>query len=409
MAYELQEAREKVLEAGKRCQDEGLIVRTWGNISARISDTQFVITPSGKAYESLSPEDIVIVDIKTCAYEGDLKPSSECGVHADVYAMRPEVNFVIHTHQTYASCVSITGNDIELSEEEQKFLGEKIPCAEYGMSSSPKLRRQVKKCLKANPKANSMLLRNHGVLCMGTDLENAFEISSMMEQVCKYKYDTLVLGFDKVKEQESKEELAKWDEVLASEEDLDKNGFVDYGTSSCDGNQITLTLGEKEYTFSITDPKPLGKGLFKRNLNKIGKLHQKIYEDRTVFNVCHVTLPNIVDISKKQFDFVPYIDDQAQIIGDDVKCVGKITGKPHFESAKTIAKALRKDNAVLVAGQGALIVGSSESDLEAAAFVLEKGCLAAKLALCQEDAKSVPKRIAKKERQFYKECYSKLK
>ena len=132
MAYETEEARRLVIEAGQRLQSEGLIVRTWGNISARISDTQFVITPSGKAYETLTPEDIVIVNIKKCTYEGDIKPSSECGIHADVFAMRPEVNFVIHTHQTYASVVSIVGEDIELSEEEKQFLGEKIPCAAYG-------------------------------------------------------------------------------------------------------------------------------------------------------------------------------------------------------------------------------------------------------------------------------------
>lgn len=410
MAYELNEARIKVLEAAKRCQDDGLIVRTWGNISARISDTQFVITPSGRAYESLSPEDIVIVDIKKCTYEGDLKPSSESGIHADVYAMRPEANFVIHTHQTYASCVSILGEDIELSEEEQTFLGDKIPCAEYGMSSSEKLRKQVKKCLKSNTKANSMLLRNHGVLCIGTDFDNAFEISSMMEQVCKYKYEMLVSGFDKVNAKgDSDENLEKWDEVLASEEDLNKSGFVDYGTSSCEGNQVKLTLGEKEYTFSLTDPKPLGKSIFKKNLNKIAKLHQKIYEDRSISNICHVTLPNIVDVSKKDYDFIPYIDDQAQIVGDDVKCVGKINKKPHFESAKAISKALKKDNAVLIAGQGALVVGGSESDVEACAYVLEKGCLAAKLALCNGKAQSVPKLIAKKERKFYVESYSKLK
>ena len=112
MAYSVEEAKKLVIEAGLKLKNEGLIVRTWGNISARISDTQFVITPSGKAYENLSPDDIVVVNIKKCTYEGDIKPSSECGIHADVYAMRPEVDFVVHTHQTYASVVSILGEEI---------------------------------------------------------------------------------------------------------------------------------------------------------------------------------------------------------------------------------------------------------------------------------------------------------
>ena len=55
MAYEIQEAKELVVKAGKELIEKGLIARTWGNVSARISDTQFVITPSGRAYEDLLP------------------------------------------------------------------------------------------------------------------------------------------------------------------------------------------------------------------------------------------------------------------------------------------------------------------------------------------------------------------
>lgn len=416
MAYQVDEAKRLVIEAGLRLQSEGLIARTWGNISARISDTQFVVTPSGKAYEGLTLDDIVVVDIKKCTYEGDIKPSSECGIHADVFAMRPEVNFVIHTHQIYASAMSIIGQDIELTEEEKGFLGDRIPCAEYGMSSSEKLRKQVKKCLKKSKDCSSMLLRNHGVLCMGTDYDNAFEISSIMEQVCRFKYEELTKGFDDAKPIDfdevaadiSKEEGdAPEEEAVA--EDL-KGGFVDYGTSSLDGETVTLILGDKEYTYNYKDKKPISKGIFRRGLNKIALIHSKIYEERKVTNIYQVTLPNIVDISKKAGKgFSAYIDDQAQIVGESVRCVGKAGKKPHFESPSAIVKGLRDNGAVLIADQGALIVGSSQDDLEATAYVLEKGCMAAKVAMCHPEAEAVPKRIAKKEREFYKETYSKLK
>ena len=58
MAYELEEAKKLVVAAGKKLVESGLIARTWGNVSARISDTQFVITPSGRAYETLTPEEL---------------------------------------------------------------------------------------------------------------------------------------------------------------------------------------------------------------------------------------------------------------------------------------------------------------------------------------------------------------
>ena len=77
MSYTEEEARRLVVDAGIRLVKEGLTARTWGNISARISDSEFIITPSGMAYESLGPGDLVRCRIEDCSYEGEIKPSSE--------------------------------------------------------------------------------------------------------------------------------------------------------------------------------------------------------------------------------------------------------------------------------------------------------------------------------------------
>lgn len=114
MAYDVEEAKKLVVEAGKKLLETGLIARTWGNVSARISDTQFVITPSGRAYDTLTPDEVVVVNIDDCSHEGDIKPSSEKGIHADAYKHHPLVNFVIHTHQKAATIVSITGMEIKM-------------------------------------------------------------------------------------------------------------------------------------------------------------------------------------------------------------------------------------------------------------------------------------------------------
>ncbi len=97
------EAKNLVIRAGHELLKAGLIVRTWGNISCRINEAQFVITPSGKAYDTLTPDDIVLVNIADLTYDGDVKPSSEKGIHASCYELRPDVNFVIHTHQIFKS------------------------------------------------------------------------------------------------------------------------------------------------------------------------------------------------------------------------------------------------------------------------------------------------------------------
>ena len=74
---ELNEIRQKVCDAGRQLLREGLVARTWGNVSMRVNDTQMMITPSGRPYDELTPNDMVLVDIYTLKYEGKIKPSSE--------------------------------------------------------------------------------------------------------------------------------------------------------------------------------------------------------------------------------------------------------------------------------------------------------------------------------------------
>ena len=184
MICDREQAARLVIEAGKRLSATGLIERTWGNISARISDTQFVITPSGMAYDRLTPEDIVTVNIADCSYEGSVKPSSEKGIHADAYRLRPDVDFVIHTHQLYGTAYGVVGRPLRLRDE---VLGEFVPNAAYGISSTKTLRRNVAAVVGDCPKARAVFMRGHGVLCLGTDCEDCFRIAERLETVCEQK------------------------------------------------------------------------------------------------------------------------------------------------------------------------------------------------------------------------------
>lgn len=190
MKYSEQQARTLVVQAGHRLLECGLVARTWGNISARISDTHFVITPSGRSYETLTPEDLVLVQIADCAYEGDRKPSSEKGIHAAVYRHRPDAGFVIHTHQDYASCVGVGGKT--LTGFDHPLLGNQIPCGAYGMPSTKKLQKGVEAAMVANPEAKAIFMRQHGALCMAEDFEEAFALAKALEEVCKAEFDRVV-------------------------------------------------------------------------------------------------------------------------------------------------------------------------------------------------------------------------
>lgn len=181
MAYTEQEARALIIEAGHRLLEEKLIARTWGNISARISDTQFIITPSGRAYDTLRPEDLVKVTIKDESHEGRYKPSSEKGVHAAAYQLRENVDFVIHTHQFYASAVCAEDVDTLFA-----------PCAPYGLPGSKKLKRAVARTIRDNPQNQAFLMARHGALCLGKDYDDAFAVAEKLEAQCKTLFDARV-------------------------------------------------------------------------------------------------------------------------------------------------------------------------------------------------------------------------
>ena len=173
MYYSETEARRLVIEAGHKLLENKLIARTWGNISARISRDEFIITPSGRAYDRLSPSDLVKVRISDCSYSGSVRPSSERGVHAAAYALRQGAGFIIHTHQYYASAVAAECRSISAA-----------PCASYALPGTAKLRRNVEACIRSNPYENMFLMARHGALILGSNMDEAFSRAESLEKIC---------------------------------------------------------------------------------------------------------------------------------------------------------------------------------------------------------------------------------
>lgn len=171
MFFAEKDARDLVIAAGKKLLDANLVSRTWGNISARISENEFIITPSGRDYESLRPEDLVKVRMDDLSYAGAVKPSSEKGIHADAYLLRRDAAFVIHTHQFYASALSAEGKDFPFA-----------PCAGYGLPGTGKLRKAVSASLAENPGSKAFLMEKHGALLLGESPEEAFALAEELEE-----------------------------------------------------------------------------------------------------------------------------------------------------------------------------------------------------------------------------------
>ncbi len=181
---DLQAAREIVCQAGLKLAGEGLVARTWGNISCRVDEDSFVITPSGRNYEDLRPEDIVQVQIDDLAWSGGVKPSSEKGLHAEVYKLAPSAGAVIHTHQQNASAVAAARREIPLDNEEmERIIGPVVPCAGYGLPGTKKLKTASAAALKESG-SKAALMANHGAVCFGGDMDEAFLVAMTLEKAC---------------------------------------------------------------------------------------------------------------------------------------------------------------------------------------------------------------------------------
>lgn len=187
--------KQQVVDAAQSLTRKGFLMATGGNLSVRILGQKlFAITPSNYDYMKMTPEDICILDFDLIQVEGTLKPSVESAMHGAIYQARPDVNAVAHTHQVYASALSLIKSPIPtLFDEQARFLGRSVEIIPYAPSGTGFLRDVVAKHVKSHN--NAFLMQNHGALCLGHDLERAAHNVEILEK-CSLAY-LLALCADK--------------------------------------------------------------------------------------------------------------------------------------------------------------------------------------------------------------------
>ncbi len=395
MAIEKRTAQELVVKAGLELMEKGLIARTWGNVSARISDNVFVITPSGIPYEKLTPDDIVEVTIDELAYdENGLKPSSEKGVHAAAYKYHPEVDFVIHTHQIAASAVSVKAKDVPVTGDYVSVLGPVVPNAEYGMPSTGKLKKAVDAAIEANPASKAFLMRHHGTVCIGTDYDDAFNVVNTLEDFCK-EVMANDIGSDDLA-------ATYTDKIVPAE---NRNiPVVDLGSSLREGDTFTLFMdGGEKYVCSVESGKAVpGAPIAPR----VSELHSEIYKNTDDIIIRNYQTPEAIALSKNGEPEKAYLDDFTQIAGTVVQNVSW-DATSYRTDAVEAGKAASGRNAIFVKGQGALCTGMNPYDADAVKLVLEKEAVAAMYAQLVQDTQTLNTVDRFLQRLIYKMKYSK--
>jgi L-fuculose-phosphate aldolase len=396
------EAKQRVIEAGRRLKESGLIARTWGNISARVDDKRFVITPSGMAYERLTPDDIVLVDIATLKHDGTVKPSSEKGIHAAVYKKRPDAGFVIHTHQADASMIcALRAGLMDIEKEHRGRFGCCVPMADYGLPGSGRLRRGVEKALEKT-EGNAIILAHHGAVVWGQDNEDAFETAAELENLAKqavYGQYTALTG-EPLPETEG-EFADKIVETFVN----DWSPVDNYAFFCCDSHRVEgkpafvveYPDGDKEYSIYMEG----------KDDTQTALLYREIYRSRKDIDVICVTRePSVIAVSLLGEPLKPQLDDFAQLLGESVRCVTYHNKVPRF-SAKNCAKQLSGRHGLLLFGVGALCCGGNPGDAQAARMILVKACRTRIASLLFKTYRVIPPTEAKLMRFVYQKKYSK--
>lgn len=175
--------RERILETGISLLDKGLVTGTWGNISVRISENLFAVTPSGRNYRTLLLEDIVIVNQGGEIIEGRLKPSSEMPLHLAIYAARPDVGGIVHTHSVFASACAVSRQPIPpIIEDLAQLAGGEISVAPYALPGTEAL---AVNAVQALENKFAVLLANHGVVACGITLSEAMTAAELVEKAAQ--------------------------------------------------------------------------------------------------------------------------------------------------------------------------------------------------------------------------------
>ena len=194
----LEELKEKVCRANLDLVRHGLVIFTWGNVSAIDRQSGLVvIKPSGVSYDSMKASDMVVVDMDGKVVEGDLNPSSDTPTHLVLYKAFPEIGGVVHTHSTYATAWAQAGIDIpNIGTTHADYFHDAVPCTadmsraqvegEYELETGNVI---VERFKGLNPvHTPGVLVKNHGPFTWGKDAFEAVHNAVVLEQVAKMAF-----------------------------------------------------------------------------------------------------------------------------------------------------------------------------------------------------------------------------
>jgi L-fuculose-phosphate aldolase len=206
------EVRREIVAVSRALDDAGLMPNKSGNVSARVPGG-FLVTPSGVPYARLEPGQIVELGDDAQVVEGSLRPSSEWRMHAAIYARRPDVSAIVHTHSPRATALSCAGLGIPPFHYMIALAGGAIRCMPYATFGTEELAANAVEGLAGR---RAVLLANHGVVAVGPSLAAAQAVALEVENLAMQYLALRAAGMEP---------------VLLDDAELEKviDKFADYG------------------------------------------------------------------------------------------------------------------------------------------------------------------------------------
>ena len=195
--------RQELCDANCAIIRRRLAVLTWGNVSCRVDSSRILIKPSGVPYETLTAQDMVLVDMQGRVLDGNLRPSCDTPTHLEIYRTFPQVRAICHVHSSYATAFAQAGLPISpLGTTQADSFAGAVPITrqltpqeveqDYELSTG----RVIVETLAGSDisRVPGILVRQHGVFTWGSSASEAVEHAYILEQVAKINFRTLLLN-----------------------------------------------------------------------------------------------------------------------------------------------------------------------------------------------------------------------
>ncbi len=190
MMYEKE--RQELIDCARTMESHGLVVLSGGNVSRRMEDGNFLVTPSAMGYDTMLPEDIVLVDADGNTVEGTRRPTSDLTAVLYVFKHMPEVNVVLHTHQPKAVALSLVADRLPvISTTMVDELHAEVSVAPFTISSDEGMGRST---VEYAGDALAVILKQHGIMAYGKSIGQALSAAIYLEESCEVYLSALATG-----------------------------------------------------------------------------------------------------------------------------------------------------------------------------------------------------------------------